>query len=314
MAKAMLYPRLDGMLNGIQMRPGYSKVQVDYVEDAYTNNYVVVPTDDVSRLSESFGHFIQWPQKYIKLCSILSPVEPSMPTNTYLDENALQCMVDEETSCRAESLSQRENPNEAINVESANGMYDQKFMEQVDKKSLIGWMTRDWLDVPIIHWLFMHLYETRNKNSRIAFLNPAYLQSSLCLEDSGLVRTGHWTLLIVDRSMQNGYILDSYNKDEKKKKTPGDFLVVNVLNEACQANLDWTFLHCKQQKYTWECGFYVMKWILDFFMIRHHEFHDNISKYFTTTKGISMAMLDKLVDCTSKAFYEHLCQPCEESI
>ncbi|GKE94954.1 hypothetical protein Tco_1579809, partial [Tanacetum coccineum] len=93
--------------------------------------------------------------------------------------------VDEETSCRAESLSQvshdsyqknrmkilkkrpieiqlsaslfmkRENPNEAINVESADGMYDQKFMEQVDNKSLIGWMTRDWLDVPIIHSLGM---------------------------------------------------------------------------------------------------------------------------------------------------------------
>ncbi|GJV10978.1 hypothetical protein Tco_1352519 [Tanacetum coccineum] len=137
--------------------------------------------------------------------------------------------VDEETSCRAESLSQvshdsyqknrmkilkkrpieiqlraslfmkRENPNEAINVESADGMYDQKFMEHVDNKSLIGWMTRDWLDVPIIHWLCM----------------------------------------------------------------------------ACQVNLDWTFLQCNQQKYTWECGYYVMKWILDFVMIIQHEFPDN---------------------------------------
>ncbi|GJV49097.1 ulp1 protease family, C-terminal catalytic domain-containing protein [Tanacetum coccineum] len=243
------------------------------------------------------------------LCATFAPL-PSNEACTCLDENALQHMVDEETSCRAESLSQvshdsyqknrmkilkkrpieiqlraslfmkRENPNEAINVESADGMYDQKFMEHVDNKSLIGWMTRDWLDVPIIHWL--------------------------CI--------GHWTLLIVDRSMQNGYILDSYNKDEKKKKTPGDFLVVNVLNEACQVNLDWTFLQCNQQKYTWECGYYVMKWILDFVMIIQHEFPDNISKYFTTTKGISMAMLDQLVDCTSKAFYEHHCQPCEESI
>ncbi|GJR39362.1 hypothetical protein Tco_1215046 [Tanacetum coccineum] len=92
MAKAMLYPRLDGMLNGIQMCPGYSKVQVDTVEDAYTNNFVEVPTDDVSRLSESFGHFIQCPQKYIKLCSRLAPVEPSMPTKPRLDENALQRM------------------------------------------------------------------------------------------------------------------------------------------------------------------------------------------------------------------------------
>ena len=67
MAKAMLYPRLDGILDGIQMRPGYSKVQVDTVEEAYMNNFVVVQTDAVSRLSESFGSFIQWPQKYIKV-------------------------------------------------------------------------------------------------------------------------------------------------------------------------------------------------------------------------------------------------------
>ena len=63
MAKAMLYPRLDG----IQMCPGYMKVQVDTVEEAYTNNFVVVPIDAISRLCESFGHFIQWPQKYIKV-------------------------------------------------------------------------------------------------------------------------------------------------------------------------------------------------------------------------------------------------------
>ena len=42
--------------------------------------------------------------------------------------------------------------------------------------------------------------------------------------------SGHWALLIIDRSMQKEYILDSYNKDEKKK-TPDDFLVVKVLNE-----------------------------------------------------------------------------------
>nr|GEX36293.1 hypothetical protein [Tanacetum cinerariifolium] len=92
MAKVMLYPRLDGMLNGIQMCPRYLKVPVDTVEDAYTNNFVEVPTDDVSRLSESFGHFIQCPQKYLKLCSRLAPVEPSMPTKARLDENALQRM------------------------------------------------------------------------------------------------------------------------------------------------------------------------------------------------------------------------------
>ncbi|GJW68114.1 hypothetical protein Tco_0122538 [Tanacetum coccineum] len=103
MAKAMLCPRLDGMLDGIQMRPGYSNVRVDTVKEAYTNNHVVVPTDDVSRLSESFGHFIQWPQKYIRLRSRSAPVEPSMPTKPHLDENALQRMVDEQTiglTCR----------------------------------------------------------------------------------------------------------------------------------------------------------------------------------------------------------------------
>ncbi|PWA37007.1 hypothetical protein CTI12_AA594590 [Artemisia annua] len=61
MANAMLYPRRDGKLDGIQMRPGYSKVQVDTVEEAYTNSFVVVPTDAVGGLCESFGHFIQWP-------------------------------------------------------------------------------------------------------------------------------------------------------------------------------------------------------------------------------------------------------------
>nr|GEY61343.1 hypothetical protein [Tanacetum cinerariifolium] len=72
MAKAMLYPRFDGMLNGIQIRQGYSKVHVDIVEDAYANNCVMVPTDDLSLR--------------------LAPVEPSMPTKPHLDENVLQRM------------------------------------------------------------------------------------------------------------------------------------------------------------------------------------------------------------------------------
>ena len=74
MAKAMFYPRLDGILDGIvdgiQIRPSYSNVQVDMVEEAYTNSFVVVPTDSVSRLYESFGHFIRWPQKVYKCICI----------------------------------------------------------------------------------------------------------------------------------------------------------------------------------------------------------------------------------------------------
>ena len=93
--------------------------------------------------------------------------------------------MDEETSCRAKTSSQishnsyqtdrmkhlkkrpidiqfranlfmnRENPNAAINIESPDGMYDEKFLEPVDSNSLIGWMSKDWLDVAIIHWLCM---------------------------------------------------------------------------------------------------------------------------------------------------------------
>ena len=93
--------------------------------------------------------------------------------------------MDEETSCRAKTSSQishnsyqtsrmkilrkrpieiqflasllmkRENPNAAITIEAPEGMYDEMFLEQVDNNSLIGWMTKDWLDVAIIHWLCM---------------------------------------------------------------------------------------------------------------------------------------------------------------
>ena len=48
-----------------------------------------------------------------------------------------------------------ENPNAAITIEAPEGMYDEMFLEQVDNNSLIGSMTKDWLDVALIHWLCM---------------------------------------------------------------------------------------------------------------------------------------------------------------
>ncbi|PWA83300.1 hypothetical protein CTI12_AA168550 [Artemisia annua] len=103
---------------------------------------------------------------------------------------------------------------------------------------------------------------------------------------------GHWALFIIDRSMHKGYICDSYNKDQKK--TPDDFLVVKVLNEALQVNLDWTFPKCNQQRETWECGYYVMKWMCDFFMVIQQGFLDNIPTHFVSRKPIPMSLLDKM--------------------
>ncbi|PWA98011.1 ulp1 protease family, C-terminal catalytic domain-containing protein [Artemisia annua] len=112
-------------------------------------------------------------------------------------------------------------------------------------------------------------------------------------EDINFLCSGHWALLIIDRSMHKGYICDSYNKDQKK--TPDDFLVVKVLNEALQVNLDWTFPKCNQQRETWECGYYVMKWMCDFFMVIQQRFPDNIPTHFVSRKPIPMSLLDKMI-------------------
>ncbi|GKE05210.1 hypothetical protein Tco_1397228, partial [Tanacetum coccineum] len=135
MAKEMLYPRLDGMLDG---SPGRSagveggRAPSSPPTGSVTERMVDEETSCKAKISSQISHNSHQTSR-MKLLK-KRPIEIQLRVRLFMNHK---------------------NPNEAINVESFDSWYAEKFWEQVDTNTLIGWMTHDWLDVPIIHWLCM---------------------------------------------------------------------------------------------------------------------------------------------------------------
>nr|XP_043627012.1 uncharacterized protein LOC122598485 isoform X2 [Erigeron canadensis]XP_043627014.1 uncharacterized protein LOC122598485 isoform X2 [Erigeron canadensis] len=91
---------------------------------------------------------------------------------------------------------------------------------------------------------------------------------------------GHWVLLLVLPKPRMVYVLDASHLDTGKK--PESYHIKPLIDSAItmcdlSANVSsqwvtWVMVKCNQQKNTWECGYYVCKWLFHFVVEQQYSF------------------------------------------
>nr|GEV34405.1 ulp1 protease family, C-terminal catalytic domain-containing protein [Tanacetum cinerariifolium] len=106
-----------------------------------------------------------------------------------------------------------------------------------------------------------------------------------------LIRCGQHVLLIICPKHERGFILDSFKWE--KKKTKEDYYLVSQV-ERVVGHLSWELPIVSLQEDTWECGFYVMKWVLDFVLKYQHDNFLNIQPW-GETRSPKISEMDDVV-------------------
>ncbi|KAK9078276.1 hypothetical protein SSX86_002333 [Deinandra increscens subsp. villosa] len=100
-ARGRVYPTSERIIHGRPIANGFVKVHVDYVFDNYCSSDVPLgtQTDELNKVGDAKGQFIQWPRKLIKIIntdsfgqsSINQPQNVSVPTS-----QSTHCVNDEQ--------------------------------------------------------------------------------------------------------------------------------------------------------------------------------------------------------------------------
>ncbi|CAH1417330.1 unnamed protein product [Lactuca virosa] len=177
-------------------------------------------------------------------------------------------------------LMNRDAPDDAIYVEAEPGILGaQKIETYIYPEEILRLLNKQWLDISVITWFQIMLHsmlETRggNKVNRCAFISPSEIQATICESNGEDVM-----LLVICPNQGTGYILNSQkNPDEKPVE---NYIVVKYVEEAVARlkeaidtthPMKWTLVECNQQPSSWECGFYVMRWMFEFVLTQQNEF------------------------------------------
>nr|GEX40027.1 ulp1 protease family, C-terminal catalytic domain-containing protein [Tanacetum cinerariifolium] len=146
-----------------------------------------------------------------------------------------------------------------IHVASPDRVYGKTFYESVEYKSLLGWITNDWIDCTILHWWCMHLFEMVSKEefNTCAFFNPMIIQGRVCDQESNFAIK---------------HILATVEAHKEKEIFLAPYLTFDN-------SFKWTMLQCNQQVALWECGYYVMKFVFKTLYMKQkpfsHQLHDS---------------------------------------
>ncbi|GJQ89458.1 ulp1 protease family, C-terminal catalytic domain-containing protein [Tanacetum coccineum] len=138
----------------------------------------------------------------------------------------------------------------------------------------------------------IYLFMETSPNNKTGFLNPEVITPDTHMDtdiDVGIYLTkalkgyeffvapylqnGHHVVLIVCPNHGRGFILDSFKWE--KKRTKEDYYLVKQV-ERVVGRLCWELPIVNLQEDIWECGFYVMKWVLDFVLKYQHDDFPNI--------------------------------------
>ncbi|CAI9296523.1 unnamed protein product [Lactuca saligna] len=107
------------------------------------------------------------------------------------------------------------------------------------------------------------MLETRggNKVNRCAFISPSEIQATICESN------GEGVLSYIADAMR-------FHKDKRFFVAPYWQGVVARLKEDIDTThpMKWTLVECNQQPSSWECNFYVMRWMFEFVLTRQNEF------------------------------------------
>ncbi|PWA96447.1 hypothetical protein CTI12_AA039260 [Artemisia annua] len=163
------------------------------------------------------------------------------------------------------------------------------------KKGYYRWMAHEDCAMPQMVYFKKEIF--RDVDDFTLPINPIDIIELLTAEKLGtniltLFLSGHHVLLIICPKHGRGFILDSYKWE--KKRTKEDYYLVKQV-ERVVGHLSWELPVVNLQEDTWECGFYVMKWVLDFVLKYQHDDFPNILPW-GEERSLSISEIDAVVN------------------
>nr|GEW11262.1 ulp1 protease family, C-terminal catalytic domain-containing protein [Tanacetum cinerariifolium] len=147
----------------------------------------------------------------------------------------------------------------------------------------------------------LYLFMKTSPNNKTGFLNPEVITADTHMETNIYVGIYLTKALkgydfFVASYLHKGFILDSFKWE--KKKTKEDYYLVKQV-EWVVGRLSWELPIVNLQEDTWECRFFVMKWVLYFVLEYQHDNLPNIGNFSAAMAVISVSWRGKLIAAMS---------------
>ncbi|CAI9294065.1 unnamed protein product [Lactuca saligna] len=240
-ATGLVFPYGDGLIHSLPLRENHMKVLIYQINKDFQSLPIPVVTGEVNNLQNAVGQIIQWPRNAIILTQIQGRKQqnltPSLPPTSV---------------------------GGSIRKNTLTPMNKSKPIELLPHDEILQLLNKRTLDVTILTVWEMNLHSIARVKNKCSFLNPHNILGESCQENPEAVIN---------------YIVDVMRIHQGKQ-----FLIAPYLQRAfarygkyTSNPISWMLVECNQQPGDWECGYYVMKWIMDFVMVEHNGFLSRVS-------------------------------------
>ncbi|KAI3768402.1 hypothetical protein L2E82_19060 [Cichorium intybus] len=305
-ATGLVFPYGNGLIHSLPLSENHLKVMIDQINTKFQVFPVPVATDEVNDLQGAVGQIIQWPRNGIVLTKAQRGKQPVLSSN--LPQPTVGGGIKKNTpiqmnnkSRAVEALREQLKNIPLIRLVADYGVLEAGTFEfWVARDEIFCLLNKEKLDITIITVWQMILHSVARMKNKCAFLNPHRIHGTECQENpenvisylveamriyqgkqflvAPYLQSEHWVLLVICTRNRTGYILDSLRSPTLKPVDTYYLLKKHVDTAFARYGKDisnpisWTLAECNQQPGDWECGYYVMKWMLDFVMSGQHGF------------------------------------------
>ncbi|GJU07484.1 hypothetical protein Tco_1123914 [Tanacetum coccineum] len=262
-AHASVYPVGDGLIHGKRLRKGYMRVSVLKVLNRQEDLELTVPDEDFLNLGGALNAFIQWPVGAIACFS----GSPNTPATSAAAKSTLYKIVQRpSTECEQEKKKTVKAPIQQSEVEKEKANIRKRLhllKEDIDlrleavKNAYYRWMDRE--DCTMLQLVDFKKEIFWDAHDFILPINATEIIELLAGDKLG---TNILTLFSSISNDGSSVIADS--------------VLLLLLIRWVVGPLSWELPIVNLQEDTWECGFYVMKWVLDFVLKYQHDDFPNI--------------------------------------
>ncbi|GJV50114.1 putative reverse transcriptase domain-containing protein, partial [Tanacetum coccineum] len=153
----------------------------------------------------------------------------------------------------------------------------------INPTDIIELLTNKKLELGILTCFEMSLYQLkgRSQQNKVGFLHPEMITPDVYGADKGVtldylaralegyefyvtpyLQGAHYVLFIICPKHGRGFILDS--QKESVFHTEDNYRLAGLVDSVLGGSLKWELPTVNRQPSTWECGYYVMRWMHDF--------------------------------------------------
>ncbi|GKC79366.1 ulp1 protease family, C-terminal catalytic domain-containing protein, partial [Tanacetum coccineum] len=278
-ATATVFPIGDGLIHGNKLLKGHMKVSVIKVVDFHKNMELPVPDDEFPTLLNAVKGFIQWPISAIaRFKDEKRKAEYGKKLNELKHAITLhrpKSVLDGYNRWMSRGKDCVEPYNLRVDKEVFRQAEDSYFA--INPTDIIELLTNKKLELGILTCFEMSLHQL----NKVGFLHPEMITPDVYGADKGVtldylaralegyefyvapyLQGAHYVLFIICPKHGRGFILDS--QKESVFHTEDNYRLAGLVDSVLGGSLKWELPTVNRQPSTWECGYYVMRWMHDF--------------------------------------------------